>query len=292
MPHCFQRRIKNQILINTMQLFDSHCHFDFAEFNPDRSAIWQACNERGVTGILMPGVSPDQWQIAAQLCAQFPGLFYAAGIHPHWIERQHGFQKNSDGLLSEKTLQRIGALIGEEIASSVKNGVAHCLAVGECGLDKSIAVPLELQQQLLNLHIDLANQLHKPLIIHSLKTHNELLSCFKHHPPRYGGVIHAFSGSVETAQQFVARGFLLGVGGTITYERAHKTRHALSQIPLQYLLLETDAPDMPLCGQQGERNSPEYLPLIAQQLADLRGLSIEQVAEATSHNARRLLGAP
>lgn len=292
MPHCSQRWIKNQILINTMQLFDSHCHFDFAEFNADRSAVWQVCNKLGVNGLLIPGVSPDQWRIAAQLCAQLPGLFYAAGIHPHWIDRQHGFQKNPEGLFSEQTLQHMGTLIEDEVASSGKAGVVRCLAIGECGLDKLIAVPLELQQQLLNLHIDLANQLHKPLIIHSLKTHNELLSCFKHNPPRYGGVIHAFSGSIDIAQQFVARDFLLGVGGTITYARAHKTRSALSHIPLEYLLLETDAPDMPLCGQQGRRNSPEYLPLIAQCLADLRGLSVEQVAVVTSQNARRLFGLP
>lgn len=275
-----------------MQLFDSHCHFDFPDFNADRVAIWQECNTCGVTGLLIPGVSPEQWQIAAELCTHFSDFFYAAGIHPHWIERQPWYPKNTCELLDEKTLLHIATIISAEITRSTLESVGQCIAVGECGLDKSITIPFPLQQQMLDVHIDVANQLRKPLIIHSVKTHNELLSCFKQNPPRYGGVIHAFSGSLETAQQFVARGFLLGVGGTITYARAQKTRHALSTIPLEHLILETDAPDMPLCGQQGGRNSPEYLPRIAQHLADLRGISVEQVAAVTYQNTRRLFGVP
>lgn len=281
-----------------MQLFDSHCHFDFPGFNDDRVAIWQECNAGGVTGLLMPGVSPEQWQITAELCTHFSGFSYAAGIHPHWIERQPWYPKNTCELLDEHQLLHIEKIISAEITRSAREGAgagagaARCVAVGECGLDKSIAIPFPLQQQMLDVHIDVANQLRKPLIIHSVKTHNELLACFKQNPPRYGGVIHAFSGSLETAQQFVARGFLLGVGGTITYARAQKTRHTLRNIPLEYLVLETDAPDMPLCGQQGGRNSPEYLPRIAQHLADLRGISVEQVAAVTYQNTRRLFGVP
>lgn len=281
-----------QLFDGSMQLFDSHCHFDFPTFNTDRTTIWQECNARGVAGLLMPGVSPEQWQIMAELCTHFSGFFYAAGIHPHWIARQSWYPKNTHELLDEKTLLHIATIISAEITRSTPEGVGQCIAVGECGLDKLIATPFPLQQQILDVHIDVANQLHKPLIIHSVKTHNELLSCFKHNPPRHGGVIHAFSGSLDTAHQFITRGFLLGVGGTITYERAQKTRHTLRNIPLEYLVLETDAPDMPLCGQQGERNSPEYLPRIAQHLADLRGIGIEQVAEVTYQNTRRIFGLP
>ena len=101
-------------------------------------------------------------------------------------------------------------------------------------------------------------------------------------------MIHAFSGSYEVAQQYVELGFYLGIGGSITYERAQKTRAAAAKIPLAFLVLETDAPDMPLHGKQGQRNSPEYLPQIAQVLADLRGITIEEVAAATCCNAQRL----
>lgn len=276
--------------MNNPALFDSHCHFDFPAFDSDRLALWQQSKALGLSGLIMPGVSPEQWPRAARWCRELPGLFYAAGIHPHWIEHcigpQQRWQQASDGLLSAQTRAQIATVIGDDI---VRNK-AQCVAVGECGLDKLIAVPLALQQQLLGIHIELANQLHKPLIIHSVKTHSEILACFKQQPPRYGGVIHAFSGSLEMAQQFIARDFLLGVGGTITYARAQKTREVLRQVPIESVLLETDAPDMPLCGKQGARNSPHYLPQIAQCLAELRGISLDDVAQATRGNARRLFG--
>jgi TatD DNase family protein len=269
-----------------MHFFDSHCHFDFAEFNADRAALWQACNRQGITQLLMPGVAPGQWQRAAQLCEQYPGLCYAAGIHPHWIEQQEWFNKNDAGLLDEKTHEKITQLLRAELGQS---GDSFCVAVGECGLDKMIATPIEVQQQLLALHIDIANQLHKPLIIHCVRAHNELIALLKKHNANSGGVIHAFTGSYETAQQYVGMGFCLGVGGAITYERAQKTRAAVSKVSLEYLLLETDAPDMPLQGKQGQRNSPEYIVQIAQVLADLRGISCAEVATATQKNTLTLL---
>lgn len=268
------------------QFFDSHCHFDFLEFNADRAALWRACNAQGITQLLMPGVSPGQWQTAAQLCVQYAGLCYAAGIHPHWIEQQPWFQTDSNNLLDMAVREKIAALIQHEFTRS--ENIARCVAVGECGLDKMIKTPFELQQQLLTLHIDVANQLHKPLIIHCVRAHNELIALLKKNKAEVGGVIHAFSGSYEVAQQYVDLGFYLGIGGTITYERAQKTRAAAAKIPLEFLVLETDAPDMPLYGKQGQRNSPEYLPQIAQVLADLRGIAIDEIAAATSRNAMGL----
>ncbi|MEN0037550.1 MAG: TatD family hydrolase [Cellvibrio sp.] len=266
-----------------MPFFDSHCHFDFAEFNADRAALWQACNQQDITGLLMPGVTPVQWERAAQLCEQYPGLCYAAGIHPHWIEQQQWFKKNAEGFLDESTQEKIRTLICDEIAGS-----PTCVAVGECGLDKMIATPVALQQQLLDIHIDVANQLHKPLIVHCVRAHNELIAQLKKSRVNSGGVIHAFTGSYEIARQFVDMGFYLGVGGSITYERAQKTRAAVAKIPLEYLLLETDAPDMPLHGKQGQRNSPEYIPLVAQVLAELRGVSCADIEAAIWNNTQTL----
>jgi len=270
-----------------MQFYDSHCHFDFIEFNADRAALWQTCQGQGITRLLMPGVAPEQWQRAAQLCADYAGLYYAAGIHPHWIEQQPWFQQDSAHLLSETTLEKIAALIKQEILQTACVATA-CVAIGECGLDKMIATSLDVQQQLLCIHIDVANQVRKPLIIHCVRAHAELLTLLKKHKANYGGVIHAFSGSYEIAQQYVALGFSLGVGGTITYERAQKTRAALAKIPLDYLVLETDAPDMPLQGKQGQRNSPEYIPQVAQVLAELRGVSCAEIAAATWNNSLAL----
>lgn len=259
---------------------DSHCHFDFADFDLDRAAVWRSCCTQGVHKLIIPGVAPAHWPNAGKICAAYPGIYLALGIHPWWI--------------AELRLESSAAQtqLREQLLVAVAGAGQYCVALGESGLDKTIATPLALQQQLLVMQIELANQLRKPLILHSVKTHSELLALLKQHPLHCGGVLHAFSGSVEMAQQFIDRGFLLGVGGTITYDRAQKTRAALSKVPLAYLLLETDAPDMPLSGQQGQRNSPEYLPLIAQQLAELRGISVDEVALATSENARRLFNLP
>lgn len=277
-----------------MQFFDSHCHFDFIEFNADRAALWQACKAQGVTRLLMPGVTPAQWQRAAQLCADYEGLSYAAGIHPHWIEQQPWFQQEShspqhqEQLLDSATRDTIAALIHQEIQHPVDGTATSCVAVGECGLDKMIATSLAVQQQLVEIHIDVANQVQKPLIIHCVRAHNEMIALLKKHKASCGGVIHGFSGSYEIAQEYVGLGFYLGVGGTITYERAQKTRAALAKIPLEYLVLETDAPDMPLQGKQGQRNSPEYIPQVAQVLAELRGVDIAEIAASTWKNTLAL----
>lgn len=271
-----------------MYFFDSHCHFDFSEFDADRAALWHACNAQGITRLLIPGVTPDQWHISAQFCAQYDGLFYAAGIHPHWIEQQPWFRKDKGDVLDKSAREKISTLIQNEFVSAANVDAPRAVAVGECGLDKMIATPLDLQQRLLALHIDVANQLRKPLIIHCVRAHNELIALLKKNKPQSGGVIHAFSGSYEVAQEYVGLGFHLGIGGTVTYERAQKTRAAVTKIPLDFLLLETDAPDMPLHGKQGQRNSPEYIPQIAQILADLRGITAQEIATATSRNAANL----
>jgi len=127
-----------------------------------------------------------------------------------------------------------------------------------------------------------------PLVVHCRKAHNELLRELNKTSLPAGGVIHAFTGSYEMACDYVSRGFYLGVGGSITYPRAQKTRDALARISLEYLVLETDAPDMPLSGYQGQRNTPLQLPAIAQSLAGLHGVSMQTVAAITAANARKL----
>src|SRR5690606_13153989 len=130
------------------------------------------------------------------------------------------------------------------------------------GLDANIDASMALQLLVLRAQLEVAAKCDKPVILHCVKAHNQLLEALDTSGVKRG-VIHAFSGSSELAEQYWRRGFYLGIGGTITYERALKTRRAVQQLPLEALLLETDAPDMPMAGKQGERNSPEYLPEVA-----------------------------
>ena len=264
---------------NSIAFFDSHCHFDFPEFDADRMEVWQAAQTLGVNALVMPGVYPQQWSRLVDLSLAVPGFYWAFGIHPCWI-----YQVPVDA----DSLRRYETQIDTHLAALPEQERHRCVAVGECGLDKTIDLPLPQQLDVFSWHIDLANRLGKPLIVHSLKTHNELISLCKKHKPRYGGVVHAFSGSYETAMQLIDLGFCLGAGGVITYERAQKTRATFARIPVEAILLETDAPDMPPSGRQGMRNTSQSLPLIAQALADLRGVSIEEIAAKTLGNTRRL----
>lgn len=262
-----------------MPFFDSHCHFDFAEFDADRLPLWRRANALGVSGLLVPGTEPAQWPAAQALSHELPGCYYALGIHPWWISKIA-----TDPLALQFYAYQMSLLVDEDKAGNQP----RCIAIGEAGLDKNIDSPIEQQLDLLDWHIDLANQFHLPLIVHSVKTHNELIAHCKKHPPLNGGVVHAFSGSYETAMQFIDLGFYLGVGGTISYERAQKTRATFARVPLEWVLLETDAPDMPLCGEQGQRNSPENLPRIAQLLAELRSETLETITASAWENTRRL----
>ncbi len=251
----------------TEPLIDSHCHLDFEVFDLDREELWSRCRSRGVGQLIIPGTDPVQWDRARSLCDAQPGWYFAAGMHPWWLERaSEGWESDCQKFLAHP----------------------RCVAVGECGLDKLIDTPMSQQEALLDTQLEMARSHDRPVILHCVKAHNELIRRLKRHRFPRGGVVHAFSGSTDIAQTYWHMGFRLGIGGVITYERARKTRDAVAGLPLEALLLETDAPDMPLSGRQGERNSPEHLPVIAQTLAGLRDCPVEQVVRQTTDNTRLL----
>lgn len=261
-------------------LFDSHCHFDFDAFEPDRAQVWRRCNEVGINQLLIPGVAPNQWPKAAEIASEYSGIYYAVGVHPWWLQEVFDLQRLASRQLDE---------LAEKLANAAqKNG---CVAIGECGLDLiHDADSQQAQERVLAMHLEVAQKLDLPIVIHSVRAHNPLIRLLKDYPLARGGVIHAFSGSLEMGQEYWDLGFYLGIGGTITYERAKKTRSAVEHMPLDALLLETDAPDMPLCGHQGEPNNPERLPEIARTLAELRNQSVAEIATQTTANSRKLFG--
>ncbi|WP_193165368.1 TatD family hydrolase [Microbulbifer hainanensis] len=253
-----------------MQLIDSHCHFDFDAFAPDRDLVWRRCKEAGVTQLIIPGVSIEQWPDLAALVQRESAWHAAIGVHPWWVSR----------------LDVAPAELEQTICTEAAG--RHFVAVGECGLDAATDAPMDLQLAVFRAQVLAACRLNLPLIVHVHKAHNETLRLLKELQPPRGGVIHAFSGSEQMAGDYWSLGFYLGIGGTITYERAAKTRRAVAAAPLESLLLESDAPDMPLAGRQGERNSPAYMPEVAETLAQLRGQSVEEIARQTRKNTQQL----
>lgn len=252
-------------------MIDSHCHFDFPEFDADRETHWQQIQHAGVGALIVPSVGRRNWQKVQTLAENSHGKIHCAfGLHPYF--------------LAEHQAQDI-ALLSSLLASKPE----VCVAVGECGLDWAIADPQrEHQEALLVAQQALAIQHNLPMILHCRKAFPDLLRLFKAQFPQQGAVYHAFTGSYQQAKQWVDLGGKIGVGGSITYERANKTRQAIAKLPLSALLLETDAPDMPLFGHQGERNTPARLPEVARMLSALQGASLDRVIEKTVENTNQL----
>ncbi|MFW1676646.1 TatD family hydrolase [Pontibacter sp. JAM-7] len=251
------------------ELVDSHCHLDFACFDDDRTALLAAAKQQGVGAIVVPGVTASGWPALQRLCQQHSALFPAFGLHPCFLD-QH--RQEDLHLLSELVSQ------------------APVVAIGEIGLDLfDPQADLAAQLSFLIPQLELAKQRQLPVILHVRKAHDQMLQQLRRLQLARGGIVHAFSGSLQQAEQYLQLGFRLGLGGGITYLRANRLRKLVQTLPLGSFVLETDAPDMPLAGYQGQRNEPSRVRLVAEALAGLKQCSLAEVAEVTTMTARQVL---
>jgi len=252
-----------------MPLIDSHCHLDVAAFDGDFQDMLERAQRADVEAFVVPAIDFKGWPGLQAMAMHYPAIKPAYGLHPMFLAEHR--QEHLDAL--PDWLQK-----------------PECVAVGECGLDFFVpGLDVEQQEAIFIVHIRLAHALNKPLIIHARKATERVIQLLKIHAPTTG-VIHSYSGSLEQARQLVDMGFMLGIGGPITYPRSNRLRAIIQEIPLQFLLLETDAPDQPMQGEQGQRNEPAKLPKVAHAVAEACGLSFETVAAQTADNTRRLFG--
>lgn len=251
-------------------MIDSHCHLDFPVFDPDRGSLLTNCQQLGISAVIIPGTQADHWHRQIALCQQHPSLHFTLGLHPYFLSQYQPAQL--------------------DILAQLLSCYPNVLAVGEIGLDAAIKVDMTLQLKVFQAQLGIAKAFRKPLILHHRKTHNQIIQQLKRARFEYGGIIHGFSGSLQQAEAYIDMGFLLGVGATISYPRAQKTRNTVTLVPEQSLVLETDAPNMPLNGRQGQRNSPEYLVEVLHCLAELRQQSQVTLAAATDKNVKGLFG--
>lgn len=251
-----------------MQLTDTHCHLDFPVFDADREALLAEWRQLGVGEYIIPSVGEENWARVMGLAERHAGIGYGLGIHPWHV-----------GAQSEGVLERLRALLASQPPGLV--------AIGECGLDLRSQVPQAGQLELFEAQIRLAMEFELPLIVHSVRANDTVAKILRRLKPPRGGVIHAFSGSLQQGMAFWQLGFRLGVGGVISYERANKTREAVRDMPLEALLLETDAPDMPLQGRQGEPNTPASLIPIVYLLAELRQQPLADVVSVLHESTSR-----
>lgn len=254
----------------TFRFIDTHCHFDFPPFTGDEANSLARAAEAGVTGIIVPATEAANFARVTALADEHDALYAALGLHPIVIEN------HTDACL-------------EKLEEALKTRPKKLLAIGEIGLDLYRDDPqFDRQEQILDAQLKLAKRYHLPVILHSRRTHDKLAMHLKRHNLPKTGVVHGFAGSLQQAQRFIDLGYCLGVGGTITYPRASKTRDVIAQLPLSSLLLETDAPDMPLNGFQGQPNRPERVAKVFDTLCELRPEAPDVIAAAILDNTRRL----
>ncbi|MGB2078376.1 MAG: TatD family hydrolase [Vibrio sp.] len=255
-------------------LFDTHCHLDFEVFDACRAHEIQEAHSVGVEYLFVPSIGQSNWDKVAQLAQTYPNLYYGLGLHPYFIDK-HG----PDALA--------------ELNQALFKADENCVALGECGLDFQLAEPLmtpELiakQHRLFEGQVDLAKQHQLAMVLHSRKSHDKIAKQLRKKQINRG-VIHAFSGSYQQAKAYLDLGFYIGVGGIITYPRAKKTRDVIAKLPLDCMVLETDAPDMPLAGFQGQANRVCRIKLILDEICTLRGQKPQFVSQQILENSKRL----
>jgi len=256
----------------THRFVDTHCHFDFPPFTGDEVPSIDRAARAGVDAIIVPAIEAAYFERVLDLARRHDALYAALGLHPIVIEHH-----------LDEHLDRLDAVL--------QTAEKKLVAIGEIGLDLYREDPqFERQQTILDAQLRLAKRHDLPVILHSRRTHDKLAMHLKRIDLPRRGVVHGFSGSLQQAQRFIELGYHIGVGGTITYPRASKTRDVMARLPLSALLLETDAPDMPLNGFQGQPNRPEQAARVFTALCELRPEPAAVIAHALLENTRTLFG--
>lgn len=257
-----------------MRLIDTHTHLDFPDFDADRDAVLAHSRALGVQRMVVLGVYQANWQRLWQLAEADAGLYAAFGLHPVYLDEHQ--PQHLDEL--RDWLSRLA-------------GQPKLCAVGEFGLDYYLEnLDRQRQQALFEAQLELAAEFELPALLHVRRAHAATIATLKRFRLKRGGIIHAFAGSQEEAREYIKLGFRLGLGGAATWPQANRLRKVVAGLPLDAIVLETDAPDMAPAMHPNQRNSPEHLADICRELAALRGISTEELATASSRNADELFG--
>jgi TatD DNase family protein len=250
-------------------IFDSHSHLDAPEFDGDREAVLDRAEAAGVRRQLVPAIDHGGWPKLKSICTSRPGLYPAYGLHPMFLERHR-----------PEHLESLREWIEQE----------RPVAVGECGLDFFIE-GLDAQEQRLYFRrqLEIARDFELPVVLHARRAVEEVIATIRA-VGGLRGVVHSYPGSEEQARQLFGLGFMIGIGGPLTFERAQRLRRVVAAMPLEFLLLETDSPDQPDAQHRGQRNEPARIVNVLGTVAGLRGMDADEVAEATRNNGLRLFG--
>ncbi|MDE1963502.1 MAG: TatD family hydrolase [Xanthomonadaceae bacterium] len=250
-------------------LVDSHVHLDDNRFDADREAVIERAKRSGVRTMVVPAVDASGWAALAQLAETHTGICPAYGMHPMFLACHR-----------PEDVDRLDAWLDAHPA----------VAVGETGLDHFVAsLDHERQLALFERHLAIAVNHRLPVIVHARRAVDAVIGAIRRHPG-VRGVVHSFSGSLEQAIQLDRLGFFVGIGGPLTHARAQRLHRIFAQLPIEQIVLESDAPDQPGAMHRGQRNEPAWIADTANALAALRGMGVDEVARSTTANAGRLFG--
>ena len=248
-------------------LFDTHAHLNDPAFDPDREELMAGLADKGIGLVMNAGCSLESSKDIIQMAKPYPWLYASVGSHP-----------DSADEVNEEVIEEYRKLCRHE---KVK-------AIGEIGLDYYYEdIPREIQKNAFRMQMALANELDMPVIIHEREAHDDGMRIVKEFP-KVKGVFHCYSGSAEMARQLVNMGWYIGFTGVLTFKNARKAVETAASIPLDRIVLETDCPFMAPEPYRGKRNDPGYLPKMAEKLAEIRGIDLEEAIAATTENAKRL----
>lgn len=252
-------------------IFESHAHYDDEVFDGDREVLLSSLQERGIGTVINIGASLSGSEASVRLAEQYPFIYAAVGVHPSEI-----------GELNEESFAYLRTLCDHE----------KVIAVGETGLDYHYPEPDKvLQKKWFERQLLLAQETGLPVIIHSREAAKDTLDMMKAlDAGKIGGVVHCFSYGKEMAREYLNMDFYFGIGGVITFPNAKKLKEAVEYIPMEKILLETDSPYLAPQSHRGERNSSLNLPYVVEAIAELKGISCEEVERVTEENARQLFG--
>lgn len=250
-----------------MRLFDTHAHYDADAFDQDRLELLASMPEQGVELILNPGCDLTSSRTAVELANRFPHVYAAVGVHPEECE---GFDQS--------TLEELRKLAGDK----------RVKAIGEIGLDYywEENPPREDQKKVFEAQLDLAEELSLPVIIHDREAHGDCLEIVRNHP-NVKGVYHCYSGSLEDAKTLVKLGWMLSFTGVITFKNARKSLEVLEWLPMERIMVETDSPYLTPVPFRGRRNDSTYVHLVAEKIAEVKGMDPEEVARIALENGKR-----
>lgn len=251
-------------------LVDSHAHLNFEDYDTDRAEMIARAWEYGLTAIVTIGIEPSDWQQNIDIAAANHRVYVALGIHP-----------NSADQTDEESLARLASLCKQHGA----------VALGETGLDHYREyVPHEQQRASFRAQLDLAREIDLPVIIHNRDAHEDVMDILKKDGHGTRGVMHSYSGDLAYAQECIAIGYVISLAGPVTFRKAADKHIIAREVPLDRMLIETDCPFLTPEPFRGRRNEPAYVAYTAKAIAELRGVSLQEVAEATTATANRIFG--